>query len=122
MSDVTESTDLPAVAGPGPNLAQVDPPHPFKAALKTIAIAAVVMCIAIGLYVYLGQRPPVASGEVLAATVWPVHNVTNNGGGGNAGMAGGTEYTDQVIIVSKIRVKNQTDIPLFMTDIGMTVK
>jgi len=63
---VTESADLSEISGPGPNLAQVDPPHPFKAAIKTIVIAAIVMCIAIGLYVYLGQRPPVAAGEVLA--------------------------------------------------------
>jgi hypothetical protein len=122
MSDATESTDLPAVAGPGPNIAQVDPPHPFKAALKTVAIAAVVMCIAIGLYAYLGQRPPVASGEVLASTVYPVHSLTNNGGSHDSGMAGSTEYSDQVLVLSKVRIRNQTDIPLFMQDVGMTIK
>jgi hypothetical protein len=122
MSDVSESTDLSAVSGPGPNLAQVDPPHPFKAAVKTLVIAAVVMSIALGLYAYLGQRPPVASGEVLSVTVYPVHNETNNGGKADTGMAGSTEYSDQVLILAKIRARNQTDIPLFMQDIGMTIK
>jgi hypothetical protein len=56
-------------------MAQVDPPHPFKSALKTLVIAAIVVSIALGLYVYLGQKPPVASGEVLASTVYPVHTV-----------------------------------------------
>jgi hypothetical protein len=64
VSQVTESADLSELPGPGPNLAQVDPPHPFKAAIRTVVIAAIVMVIAIGLYVYLGQRPPVAAGEV----------------------------------------------------------
>src|SRR5271155_1894376 len=116
MSDVSESTDISAVSGPGPNLAQVDPPHPFKAALKTLVIAAVVMSIAIGLYAYLGQRPPVASGEILSVTVYPVHNETNNGGKADTGMAGATEYSDQVLVLAKIRARNQTDIPLFMQD------
>ena len=78
------------------------------------------MCIAIGLYVYLGQRPPVAAGEVLSTTVYPVHAVTDNGG--TNGMAGSSESSDQVLILTKIRVKNQTDIPLFMQDVGMTIK
>ena len=122
MSDVSESTDLPIVPGPGPTLAQVDPPHPFKSAIKTVLIAAVVMSIALGLYAYLGQRPPVASGQVLSTTVYPVHSLTNNGGASDTGMAGSTEYSDQVLILCKIRVRNQTDIPLFMQDIGLTIK
>jgi hypothetical protein len=122
MSEVTESTDLPQIAGPGPNLAQVDPPHPFKNAIKTVLIAAVVMSIALGLYAYLGQRPPVASGEVLTTTVYPVHSLTNNGGSSNTGMAGSAEYSDQVLILCKIRVRNQTDIPLFMQDVDLTIK
>ena len=122
MSEVSESTDLPKVSGPGPNLAQVDPPHPFKSAIKTVLIAAVVMSIALGLYAYLGQRPPVASGEVLASTVYPVHSLTNNGGARDTGMAGSTEYSDQVLILCKIRVRNQTDIPLFMQDIDLAIK
>jgi hypothetical protein len=122
MSEVSESTDLPKIAGPGPNMAQVDPPHPFKSALKTLAIAAIVVSIALALYVYLGQKPPVASGEVLASTVYPVHATINNGAGGNDGMAGSSESIDQVIILTKIRIRNQTDIPLFMQDIGSSIK
>ena len=121
MSEVGVSTDLPGVTGPGPNLAQVDPPHPFQSIFRAVVIAAVVMIIAIGLYVYLGQRPPVASGEVLSTTVYPVH-VVINGGAGDQGMAGSNESTDQVLVLTKVRVRNQTDIPLFMQDILMTIK
>jgi hypothetical protein len=122
MSEVRESTDLPEIAGPGPNMAQVDPPHPFKSALKTLVIAAIVVTIALALYVYLGQKPPVASGEVLASTVYPVHSTINNGAGGNDGMAGTSESYDQVIVLTKVRIRNQTDIPLFLEDVGSAIK
>ena len=121
MSDVDISTDLPEISGPGPNLAQVDPPHPFRSALKAIVIAAILVSIALGLYVYLGQKPPVAAGEVLTTTVHPVHSVIN-GGAGDPGMAGSSETNDQVLILTKIMVRNQTDIPLFLQDISMTIK
>jgi hypothetical protein len=120
MSEVGVSTDLPEVTGPGPNLAQVDPPHPFRAALKAIVIAAIVVSLAIAAYVWLGQKPPVANGEVLTTTVYPVHATTNGGGG--EGMPGVSESNDQVIVLTKVRVRNQTDIPLFLEDISMSIK
>jgi hypothetical protein len=123
VSEVTESPDISEVSGPGPHLAQVDPPHPFRSAFKTLVIAAIVVSIALGLYVYLGQRPPVAAGEILTMNLYPVHTLINNGGGGGAeGMVGTGEYYDQMLILAKVRVRNQTDIPLFMQDISATIK
>ncbi len=119
---MTESAETSEVLGPGPNLAQVDPPHPFRSALKTIVIAAIVVSIALGLYVYLGQKPPVAAGEVLTMTLYPVHTLINNGGGGETGMQGTGEYYDQLLILAKIRVRNQTDIPLFLQDVSAAIK
>lgn len=122
MSEVTESAETSEDLGPGPHLAQVDPPHPFRSALKNIAIAAVAISIAIGLYVWIGQRPPVASGDILTMTLYPVHTLINNGGGGDTGMAGTAEYYDQLLILAKVKVRNQTDIPLFMQDISAAIK
>jgi hypothetical protein len=120
---VSEPTEISEVIGPGPNLAQIDPPHPFKSAFKTLVIAAIVVSIALGLYVYLGQRPPVAAGEVLQTTVYPVHTVINNSGGiAQEGMAGSSESYDQVLILTKIKIRNQTDIPLFLQDISSAIK
>ena len=119
---MTESAETSEVLGPGPQLAQVDPPHPFRSALKTIAIAAVVVSIAIGLYVWIGEKPPVARGDVLTMNLYPVHTLINNGGGGDTGMAGNPEYYDQLLILAKIKVTNQTDIPLFMQDISAAIK
>ena len=121
MSEVSESADLSELSGPGPNLAQVDPPHPFRSALKAIVIAALVMTIAIAIYVYLGQKPPVAAGEVLTMNLYPVHTLINSGGG-SEGMPGQGEYYDQLLILAKVKVRNQTDIPLFLQDVASTIK
>jgi hypothetical protein len=121
VSEVTESAETSEVSGPGPHLAQVDPPHPFRSALKTIVIAAIVVSIALGLYVYLGQKPPVAAGEVLTMNLYPVHTLVNSGGGPE-GMQGAGEYYDQLLILAKIRVRNQTDIPLFLQDVSASIK
>ena len=124
MSEVTESAETSEDLGPGPHLALVDPPHPFRSALKNIAIAAVAISIAIGLYVWIGQRPPVANGNILTMNLYPVHTLINNGGGGagDTGMAGTAEYYDQLLILAKVKITNQTDIPLFMQDISAAIK
>ena len=119
---MTESAETSEDLGPGPHLAQVDPPHPFRSALKTIVIAAIAVSIAIGLYVWLGERPPVASGDILTMNLYPVHTLINNGGGSDTGMAGAAEYYDQLLILAKVKVRNQTDIPLFMQDISAAIK
>jgi hypothetical protein len=119
---MSESTDISEVVGPTPHLEQVDPPHPFQSIFKTLVIAAILVTIALGLYVYLAQKPPVASGEVLTTTVYPIHTVLSNGGGTQEGMAGSAESYDQLLVLSKIRIRNQTDIPLFLQDIRSAIK
>jgi hypothetical protein len=124
VSEVTESAETSEDLGPGPHLAQVDPPHPFRSALKTIVIAFVVVSIAIGLYVWIGEKPPVARGDILTMNLYPVHTLINNGGGAgtDGGMAGTAEYYDQLLILAKVKITNQTDIPLFMQDISSAIK
>lgn len=118
---MTDSAETPAVSGPGPNLAQVDPPHPFRSALKTLIIATIAVSLAIGLYVYLGQKPPVAAGTILTMNLYPVHTLVNSGNGAE-GMQGSGEYYDQLLILTKIKITNQTDIPLFLQDVSSTIK
>ena len=122
VNEVRESADASVFSGPGPNLAQVDPPHPLRSAFKTIVIAAILVSIALGSYVYLGQKPPVAAGEILTMRLYPVHTLINNGGGGDTGMQGTGEYYDQLLILVKIKVRNQTDIPLFLQDVAAKIQ
>jgi hypothetical protein len=116
---VTSSTELPD-SKPEFHLAQVDPPHPFKSAWKTFAVAAVLVTVAIAIYYYLIQKPPDAAGELLQINYYPVHTAIN-GGNGDPGMQGSKESYDQLIILAKLRVRNQTNIPLFLQDISASV-
>lgn len=112
------STELPDSSGF--HLTQVDPPHPFKSAWKTYLAATVVLIIAIAILVYFVHRPPVSAGEIVSVDYYPVHS-TVNGGSGMEGMQGDTTAFDQLILLTKVRVHNQTNIPLFLQDISATV-
>ena len=84
------STESPNPSDSGPRLAQVDPPHPFRSSLKTVGIAAVLVTLAIAIFVYIVKKPPVAAGEVLQVNYYPVHT-TSTGGAGSVGMQGSNE-------------------------------
>ena len=115
---MSPSAELPDSSGF--HLTQVDPPHPFKSAWKTFLIAAIVISLAIAIFVYFVRRPPVAAGQILNLNYYPVHS-TVNGGAGDAGMAGGNQSFDQLVILAKVQVHNQTNIPLFLEDIAANV-
>ncbi len=119
---MSESTQFPEIPRQGPNIAQVDPPHPFQSIFKALVIAATVVSIVLGLYVYLGQKPPVAGGEILSTSIYPIHTLVNTGGGNDAGMAGSAEYSDELIILANVRIRNETNIPLFLQDISSAIK
>jgi hypothetical protein len=117
---VNPPTESPNPSEPGLHLSQVDPPHPLRSTLATLAIAAVVLTIAIAIFVHFIKRPPVAAGEVLKVDYYPVHT-TSTGEAGAAGMQGTNETYDQLLILAKVRVRDQTNIPLFLEDISATV-
>ena len=122
MNPLTES---PNPSDSGPRLEQVDPPHPFRSAFKTVAIAAVLVTLALAIFVYIVKTPPVSAGEVLQVNYYPVHTTSTGGSGtsgaGQVGMQGSGETYDQLLILAKVRVRNQTNIPLFLRDIAATV-
>lgn len=99
---------------------QIDPPHPFRSVLKPLLISAVVLTLAMALYFYLIQRPPVAAGEVLHVDLYPTHTVIS-GGQGSTGMQGSNESYDQLLVLERVRLRNQTNIPLFLADISESI-
>lgn len=113
---MNESPNYPGV---DLQLAQVDPPHPWRNAAKTVALAAVLLIAALAVFVYFVRRPPVAAGDVVHVDYYPVHSTI--GGGGEGGMPGQGENYDQLLILARVRVRNQTNIPLFLQDISAKV-
>ncbi len=93
-------------AGPGPIL--------------KLLIAAVIVMIAIGAYVYFGQKPLAASGEVTHITGYPIHKVTDTIP--YVSKAARVEQNfDEIIVIAQVRLHNQTQGPLFVSEMSCLV-
>ena len=86
-----------------------------KRTLLIVLAATVVVVLAIGAYVYIGEKPPVAAGQIVKLDVVPIHSQMRVGAGAQ-GVQGGMETYDQLLILAQVQIRNQTDIPLFLHD------
>lgn len=82
-------------------------------------IATVVVGAAIALYMILGQTPPVATGEILAVWAHPQHTETSGLDASGAPMP--KEEVDQVMVFTRVRLKNQSNHPLFLSNVTTNV-
>jgi hypothetical protein len=86
-----------------------------KRALLIVLVATVVVVLAIGIYVYFEQKPPVAAGQIVKLDVVPIHTEMRVGAGAQ-GVQGGMDTYDQLFVMAQVKIRNQTDIPLFLHD------
>ncbi len=86
----------------------------------TSAIAAVLVTIVIAIYVLAGEKPPVASGEIIHVWAYPCHVVTSGIDAAGASMA--QESFDQVLVFAHVKLRNQSKVPLFIEDILANAK
>lgn len=80
------------------------------------SVAVVLVCIAVALYVFYGQTPPPATGQVVAVWAVPHHVETSQFDASGARVP--TQDFDQMLVFAQVKLHNQSKIPLFMT--GMT--
>jgi hypothetical protein len=81
--------------------------------------AFVFVVLAIGAYVWINNKPPVHAGQVLSVDIYPIHRELSTGPVSKSrteGVAGQADIYDQMIVLADVRIKNQTDIPLFLHD------
>jgi hypothetical protein len=79
-------------------------------------IAALLVTIAIALYVMVGQKPPAATGEIVEVWAHPQHTVTSGYDAAGAAMA--QETFDHVLVFTHVKLHNQGDKPLFLNQIA----
>jgi hypothetical protein len=89
-----------------------EPRDPASNALKAVLIALVLVVAAVGAYVYMGEKPPVATGELIHVSAIPIHQQSDLPAA--AGMPGQTDAFDEVLVMAQVRLHNQTNIPLFL--------
>ena len=78
-------------------------------------IATVVVSLAIGAYVLLEQKPPIATGEIVAVWAHPQHTETSGLDASGAPMP--KQEVDQVMVFTEVKLHNQTDHPLFLANV-----
>lgn len=78
-------------------------------------LAAITVTIAIAVYVVAGEKPPVASGEILQ--VWAQPRYVQTTGLDANGDAMAQESIDQVLVLAHVRLHNQSQYPLFLEDV-----
>lgn len=74
--------------------------------------ATIVVSVAIALYVVAGQKPPVATGEVLEVWAHPLHTETPAFDAN--GIALPRETVNQLLVFARVRLHNQSRQPLFL--------
>lgn len=80
------------------------------------SVAAVVLvCIAVALYIFYGQKPPAATGQVVA--VWVVPHHAQTAGFDAAGARIPTESFDQMLVFAEVKLHNQSKEPLFLNGV-----
>jgi hypothetical protein len=79
--------------------------------IATIA-AAILVTLAIGAYVILEQKPPVATGEIEQVWIHPQHTETSGFDANGAPMP--KEVYDQIYVFALVKLHNQSKLPLFL--------
>jgi hypothetical protein len=83
-------------------------------------IAVVLVTVAIAVYVLAGEKPPVASGEILQVWAHPRHVVTSGIDANGASMA--QDSFDQVLVFAHVKLRNQSKVPLYLEDVLANAK
>ena len=81
----------------------------------TIAAAVLVTAI-VAAYVIAGQKPPVATGQIVSVWAWPHH--AESSGFDASGAQTAKESFDQMLVFADVKLHNQSKIPLFLNSIA----
>jgi hypothetical protein len=78
-------------------------------------IAAVLVTIAVAIYVKTGEKPPAATGEILDVVTHPMHTESSGFDANGAPIA--KESADQILVFTHVRLHNQSKQPIFLHEI-----
>jgi hypothetical protein len=87
--------------------------------LASIA-AAILVSVAIAVYMIAGEKPPAVTGEVVQVWAHPLHSETSGIDANGAPMA--KEHFEQVLVFTRVKLHNQSDQPLFLHEVLTNTK
>ena len=78
-------------------------------------VATVLVSIAVAAYIFMGEKPPASTGEILDAWAHPMHTETSGWDANGAAIP--KEEIDQVLLFTRVRLRNQSKQPIFLHQI-----
>lgn len=78
-------------------------------------IAAILVSIAVAIYIVAGEKPPAATGEILDSWAHPMHSVSSGWDANGAAIP--KEEVDQVLLFTHVRLHNQSKQAIFLHQI-----
>jgi hypothetical protein len=78
-------------------------------------VAAILVSIAVAIYIFVGEKPPAATGEVLETWAHPMHSVSSGWDANGAAIP--KEEVDQVLLFTHVRLHNQSKQAIFLHQI-----
>jgi hypothetical protein len=83
-------------------------------------VAAVLVIAAVAIYMWAGQTPPVASGEIVQVWAHPRHGETS--GFDANGDPIPKQTFDQLLIFAHVKLRNVSKVPLYLEDVQVNAK
>jgi glutamine cyclotransferase len=90
--------------------------HIVVASLSAIVLVSLIVAV----YVFVSEKPPVASGEIVQVYAHPRHIVTS--GLDANGEATSKESFDQVLVFAHVKLHNQSKFPIYLENVLANVK
>ncbi len=81
----------------------------------TTVVAAILVSVAIAIYVIAGQKPPAVVGDVVAVWVHPQHAEASGFDANGEPMSKAS--FDQVLVFAEVRLHNQSKLPLYLVTV-----
>lgn len=78
-------------------------------------VATVLVSIAVAAYIFMGEKPPAATGDILDVWAHPMHSETSGWDANGAAIP--KEEVDQVLLFTHVRLHNQSKQPIFLHQI-----
>src|SRR5579859_3307765 len=75
-------------------------------------VATVLVSIAVAIYIFMGEKPPASTGQIIDAWAHPMH--TETAGYDANGAAIPKEDIDQVLLFTHVSLRNQSKQPIFL--------
>jgi hypothetical protein len=87
-----------------------------------ILVAAVIVLLVIGAYVYFNEKPPVVAGEIMHISYYPIHSESKKNQFATASVAPVETIFDEIIVIADVRLHNQSAGPVFLADMSALLK